>query len=133
MKTHIYLLIFFTLPYFVGAQKNIKKFYSLLNKAELSIVNGKYKSALRNYSKASMIHELFARDFNNAFWASFYAKDNKRGLFYFKKLASLTYKLDLSAPVFDTLKSHLWYEDIEYILNSQKPSYDTLKRSIIKK
>ena len=67
-KNLILLIIFFIIfnGFTLYSEQFIANYYSNVNKAELLIIQAKYKEAVKHYKKAEKYRNLFAKDAFNA-------------------------------------------------------------------
>jgi|GEM_PF-7014354 hypothetical protein len=90
MKT----LLFVLLTSFSVCGQYIEKYYPLINKAELAIVDSNYQEALTLYRTAfANVEKPRGTDYTNAAKCSFLIFDETSGKFYLRKLAGYGYNL----------------------------------------
>lgn len=105
------VLVFFVLmaaSSFAGDLDYTKAYHPLINKAELSILQKDYASALLLYREAfKAVPTPFARDYYNAAVCAMLLKDKKLSVGYLEKLATKGVSIDFLAqqPVFDSLQT----------------------------
>jgi hypothetical protein len=73
--------------YSLFANNKIEKYYYLVNKAELQIVNMKYDNALNIYNKAFFLKKVNYKDLYNAFLCAYYTNDTFYSIKYNTELA----------------------------------------------
>lgn len=71
----------------------IRKYYVFTNKAELAIVDSNFKQAIIHYETAFRFKSPNAKDLHNAYCASTFVQDCKRGRKYLEQLAHQGYGL----------------------------------------
>jgi len=81
-----FFLFFGLLTAAKGFNQRVAQYYLSKNKAELSIVNGHYGDALKQYKHAFRLHAPLARDLFNAFVVAYYEKDTAAAQSYYNGL-----------------------------------------------
>ena len=80
------LLLGLSSPLAAQANDQIEKYYSLVNRAEISITESKFKDALHFYEEASKIKTLFSYDAHNALLCAIETNNVKKAISYAKLL-----------------------------------------------
>jgi hypothetical protein len=105
---------------FSQGQKNVKKYYEYVNKAELAICKSKYQAASKYYEKAFKYHKPFRRDLALSFKINYkYIENYELAIQNFIILAQTGID-DLTEIIDDTIKYQVMWKYIKNIVDTTK-------------
>jgi hypothetical protein len=107
---------------------NIKKYYELINNAELKIIENDYSNAQKLYKEAFKYKKYNGKDLYNAFLCSFYIHDTLNAKLYINKLAFYGLNYDYFIPLKSEMKFYnIIFKEFNENFNAGEVKFKTSK------